>query len=239
MLSAAGCGGANAAAERQMEQFRKEIARVQGDNERLNERVTALEVGQAKTLTEAREARQEAGVPKLQVVKLEPGQDPDALDASDEADADPSEEPTVIRGEGNRFSTVAPPARDKAKPGSRSAQAARDYDAALALVKRKQYDKALEALAGLLVRYPDDPTAENAMYWRGECFYAKGDYTRAAEEFNGLVTRFPTGNKAPDALLKLGMAQLKTGAKEKAADSFARLRRDFPSSELVRKIPKD
>ena len=78
------------------------------------------------------------------------------------------------------------------------------YEAALALVNSHQYDRALDALAAFLVKYPDHPYADNAMYWRGECYFAKGDYLRASEQFEGTVTRFPAGNKAPDALLKLG-----------------------------------
>lgn len=223
-----------------MDQFRKEITKVQADNDRLNERVSALEVAQGKGAPDAKRKEGAGEVPKLQVVKLMPGQDPDAPAAEhDDDDASPDNaEPTVIRAEGNRV-TQSGRGKDKAKEPARSAQAKSDYDAAVALVKRKQYDRALEALAGFLVRFPDDPSADNAMYWRGECFFAKGDYARAAEEFLGVTARFPNGNKVPDALLKLGMSQAKSGDKDKAADTFARLRREYPASDAARKIPRE
>jgi tol-pal system protein YbgF len=111
------------------------------------------------------------------------------------------------------------------------------YESALALVNARQYDRALDALAAFLVRYPDHPYADNAMYWRGECYFAKGDYLHASEQFEGTVTRFPAGNKAPDALLKLGMSHQKLGNPAKAKECFDRLAHAYPQSEAARHIP--
>ncbi|HEY3822264.1 MAG TPA: tol-pal system protein YbgF [Polyangiaceae bacterium] len=111
------------------------------------------------------------------------------------------------------------------------------YESALALVNARQYDRALEALAAFLVKYPDHPYADNAMYWRGECYFAKGDYLHASEQFEGTVTRFPAGNKAPDALLKLGMSHQKLGNPAKAKECFDRLAHAYPQSEAARHIP--
>lgn len=235
LLAAAGCS-ANAAAERQMDQFRKDISKVQADNERLNERVSALEQGGQSGGPAARRKDAASGeAPKLPVVKLAPGEDPD--NPTGEAAPEPGgsdDEPTVIRAEGGRQQVIK---SGKDKESAREAQ--REYDAAYELVKRKRYDKALEAMSAFLLRHPGDENADNAMYWRGECFFSKNDYARAAEEFSGLIARFPQGNKVPDALLKLGLSQQKAGEKEKAREAFDRLRRDFPSSEAVRKIPRE
>jgi tol-pal system protein YbgF len=111
------------------------------------------------------------------------------------------------------------------------------YDAALALTNAKQYDRALESFAAFLVKWPDHPYADNAMFWRGECYYALGDYLHAAEQFEGVVSRFPGGNKAPDALLKLGMSQQKLGNPAKAKEYFDRLAQSYPQSEAARRIP--
>ena len=56
------------------------------------------------------------------------------------------------------------------------------------------------------------------MYWRGECYFAKGDYLHAAEQFEGAVARFPAGQQGPDALLKLGMCEQKLGNPAKAKE---------------------
>jgi len=122
-------------------------------------------------------------------------------------------------------------------PSALDVEARRSYDAALSLVNAKQYDKALDAFAGFLVKWPDHPNADNAMYWRGECYFAKGEFARAAEEFEGTIARFPLGNKVPDAILKLGICQQKLGNAGKAKTYFDRLLRDFPRSEAARRIP--
>ena len=115
--------------------------------------------------------------------------------------------------------------------------AKRAYDAALGLVNTKHYPEALDALAGFLVRWPDHPNADNAMYWRGECYFAQGDFTSAAKEFEGLLARFPMGNKAPDALLKLGISEQRLDNAALARQRFDRLRREFPHSDAARHIP--
>jgi tol-pal system protein YbgF len=110
------------------------------------------------------------------------------------------------------------------------------YDAAMSLVGAKKYDAALDALAAFLVRWPDHPYADHAMYWRGECYFARGDYARASDQFEGVLARFPAGAKVPDALLKLGMAQQRLGNSGKAKECFDRLAREFPQSDAARRL---
>jgi tol-pal system protein YbgF len=129
---------------------------------------------------------------------------------------------------------VAPPPSSALDPNAKRA-----YDAALALVNARDYDRALEAFAAFLVKWPDHPNADNAMYWRGECYFAKGEIARAAEEFDGTIKRFPMGNKVPDCLLKLGICEGKLGNRARAAAYFDRLTREFPRSEAARRIPSE
>jgi tol-pal system protein YbgF len=134
--------------------------------------------------------------------------------------------------------TLGPPIQSGApRPSALDPEAKRAYDAALSLVNQKQYGQALEAFAAFLVKWPDHPNADNATYWRGECYFAQGEYARAAEQFEGVLTRFPLGNKVPDALLKLGMSQDKLGNPQKAAQAYERLTREFPRSEAAHRIP--
>ncbi len=131
-----------------------------------------------------------------------------------------------------------PPGGDAPPPPSAiDPEAKRAYDAALSLVTARQYDKALDSLAAFLVKWPDHPYADNAMYWRGECYFAQGDYVHASEQFEGVLARFPAGNKAPDALLKLGICRQKLGDPNGARELFVRLSQQFPKSEAARRIP--
>ncbi len=135
---------------------------------------------------------------------------------------------------------AGPPIRVAAPPSSAlDPNAKRAYDAALALVNAHDFDHALDAFAAFIVKWPDHPNADNAMYWRGECYFAKGELARAAEEFDGAIKRFPMGNKVPDCLLKLGICEQKLGNHAKAQAYFERLTHDYPRSEAARRIPTD
>ncbi len=136
----------------------------------------------------------------------------------------PDETQPTVQTQGPRPSALDPDAR-------------KAYDGALALVNSKQYSQALDAFAGFLLKYPDHPYAANAMYWRGECYFAQGEYLRAVEQFEGVVARFPLGGKAPDALLKLGICQQKLQNPQKAQTYFDKLTREWPRSDAVRLIP--
>ncbi|MFO0673392.1 MAG: tol-pal system protein YbgF [Polyangiaceae bacterium] len=133
----------------------------------------------------------------------------------------------------------APSIRERApRPSALDPEARRAYDDALALVRAKKCGPALDAFAGFIVRWPDHPNADNAMYWRGECYVELGDLPRAVEQFEGTIARFPLGNKVPDALLKLGLSYQKLGNQARAQDAFERLLREYPKSEARRKIPQ-
>jgi len=185
-------------------------------------------------------------------VTLGVGEDQESDDAPDADDPTPRPALRVFgaaRPNGGRWrgddqvEQSFPPGSDGAASGAPSSPSALDpeakraYDAALSLVTARQYDKALDSLAAFLVKWPDHPYADNAMYWRGECYFAKGDYLHASEQFEGTVTRFPAGNKAPDALLKLGMSHQKLGNPAKAKECFDRLAHAYPQSEAARHIP--
>jgi tol-pal system protein YbgF len=132
---------------------------------------------------------------------------------------------------------AAPGSGPAQRPSSLDPEAKREYDGALGLVNAHQYDRALDALAAFLMKWPDHPYADNAMYWRGECYFARGDYLGAQDQFEGVLARFPAGNKVPDALLKLGITSQRLGNSVKAKDCFERLERLYPQSEAARRIP--
>ena len=233
-LMLVGCAGADSVAKRQLEDFRKDIDRIQADNEKLNDRLTNLETATTSRQTAGTSSASPSDRPPLNVVRLTPnGGREDSAEGEDDGPDDGTA--TVIRAEGNHEPTVQAGSEDAAK----AMQASREYDAAIGLVKKKKYDEALEALAGYLARYPGEANADNAMYWRGECYYAKRDYARAAEQFDAVITRFPQGSKVPDALLKLGLSQRAAGERDKAKDTFGRLRKSYPTSDAAKKIPRE
>lgn len=162
------------------------------------------------------------GVPGMRTkrgVVISGGQQVEANIPDDPSYAPPAGGPSIQAG-GSRPSALDPAAKQA-------------YDAALALVNGKQYGAALDAFASFLVKWPDHPNADNATYWRGECYFAQGEYAKAVEQYEGVVTRFPLGNKVPDALLKLSMSYDKLGNSQKAQQAMERLQHDFPRSDAA------
>jgi tol-pal system protein YbgF len=246
-----GCGRGESAEERSMAQLREELGRVQQTSDRMEERLAVLEI-------QAAEGRQKkpppsAPPPPPRVVQVGPAE-PRVPVADDPEDTAPR--PTIrVTGSGQGAKgRPGPPIIEQTipdeavgpslggsghKPSALDPRARKEYEDALALARDKQYDKGLEALGAFLLRWPDHPYAENATYWRGECYFAKGELPQAVEQFEGVVARWPLGNKVPDAMLKLGLSYQKLQSKEKARAWFDRLRRDFPKSEAAGRIPQE
>ena len=234
-LGLVGCAGGKDAADKHFSEMQGEITRLQAEQDRLSERLGEVEAqARAKGGSSSSVAR-----PPLEVVVLRPEGAPPA-----EAVAEPTEEGprTTVRatGRGDVGEATDSGRSRGAKADARGkAEAQKDYEQALSLVKKKQYGKAIEALTGFLVRYPDDARAENAMFWMGEAYLGQGDSPRALEQFQSVVSRFPDGNKAPDSLLKIAVVQKKLGDDVRSKEALATLKSRFPSSEAARRAPKE
>jgi tol-pal system protein YbgF len=242
----AGC--ARSAEERQLDDMRAEIDRIQESRDREDQATMAPEVADSNVpAMSAPGVSARAPQPADQDARTLGPNGPELTDDYADTD-DPTPRPAIrVLGQPranergswreDRVEQSGPDDGSTGSGGKLDPAAAPAYDAAMALVNAHQYEKALDALAAFLVRWPDHPYANNAMYWRGECYFARGDYRRAAEQFEGVVARFPAGSKAPDALLKLGMSQQRLGDSAKAKESFDRLTQLYPQSDAARRIP--
>lgn len=271
-LGLIGCGHGEADGDRRVSQLREEVARVQADRDRVDQRLIALETQTAESRTAP---APRGGTPEkpLRVVRLTPGLEGKASESSlmeetassiDDAgprpilrvvgDPRPRRAKDRSAGRDDRIEQTlpseeamasagnpsgVPSIRERApRPSALDPEARRTYDDALALVNAKKCQQALDAFAGFLVRFPDHPNADNAMYWRGECYAQLGDLTRAIEQFEGTIARFPMGNKVPYALLKLGISYTKLGNPARAKEAWDRLEREYPQTEARRRIPR-
>lgn len=251
-LVGVGCAHADNVADRHIAEMRDAIGKVQAEQDRTNERLGLLEVA-AEESKEARAAvaAKPAAPSPVRTVQIGDADEPRESDDPNDPNArpeirlqgQPGAAARPVRGKtvtrGSREARVEPSDDlkvDSPRPSALDPEAKKSYEAALGLVNSKQYDRALEALAAFLVRWPDHPYAENAMYWRGECYFARGEYLRAAEQFEAVLARF-NGNKAPDALLKIGICHDRLGSSDRAKEYWDRLRRDYSRSDAVKKIP--
>jgi tol-pal system protein YbgF len=253
-LALGGCARAETAADRHMAEMNDQLAGIQADQDK-SPKAGRIEAADDKSAIGAKDAPPPSSAksvppPSPRSVQLG-GEEPGSEDPND-----PNQRPEIrltgtpgaggsrattnnrrVRS-GDDGTTGTTTTQSSEKPSALDPEARRAYDHAISLVNGKKNEQALEALNAFLVKWPDHPYAENAMYWRGEIFFAQGDYSKAAEQFEAVVARF-NGRKAPDALLKIGMCHDKLGAPTRANDYWSRLKREYPQSDAARKIPKE
>jgi tol-pal system protein YbgF len=157
------------------------------------------------------------------------------------ADASARTDGTVAAGGGAVASTPRVPAAD-AEAASAPAQPAQktaslppkspreQYAQAFSLLEKQDYAAAATAFSEFLKANPGDPLADNARYWLGETYYARGDYARSAEVFLDGYEKNKSSPKAPDTLLKLGLSLVGLDKKKEACASFRELNRAFPDA---------
>ncbi|WP_019342539.1 tol-pal system protein YbgF [Stutzerimonas stutzeri] len=133
---------------------------------------------------------------------------------------------------------VQPPAGASAPQmaGNQSADPEKEklyYDAAFDLIKAKDFDKASQAFAAFLRKYPSSPYAGNAQYWLGEVNLAKGDMQGAGQAFAKVSQAYPQHNKVPDSLYKLADVELRLGNRDKANGILRQVIADYPNSSAA------
>lgn len=111
------------------------------------------------------------------------------------------------------------------------------YQTALRTFNNRQYDQAIKLFDDMLNQYPSGQYADNACYWKGECFYALGDFASAIVSFRK-VSEFKNSPKADDAQLKIGLSFLKMGQQGPAVEELKKLVDRYPGSEYVTRAKK-
>jgi TolA-binding protein len=189
----AACGRAETVQDRHMAELREQISRMQVDHDRFDQRLGALELAVAEEKAPRDDASgasggRAVGPAVTRVVQLGADGRTEVADP-----ADPSARPEIkvtgsVGGARERSGT-------RAHAATLDPDAKKTYEQGLSQVKAKRYDEGIDTLASFLVKWPGHPYAENAMYWRGEAYFAKGDYARAAEELDGVLSRFQGSGK--------------------------------------------
>jgi tol-pal system protein YbgF len=254
LFALGGCARAETAADRHFSEMREQVSRMQADHDAIDQRLGALEVAAAEGAEKSPRAGAAASAgtaaaPSARVVQLGGPSDSEPADPNDpEARPDirvtgaPGSAPMRPRSSKTgrmRIEESEVPSASPARTSALDPDAKKAYEAALAQVQAKQFDRGLEGLNAFLVRWPDHPYAENAMYWRGEAYFAQGEYLRAAEQFEAVIARFGSGSKGPDALLKLGMCHERLGASQRAREYWNRLKNEYPRSDAAKRIPRE
>ncbi len=111
-----------------------------------------------------------------------------------------------------------------------TAQAQALYDDGYGLFHQQRYADAEARFRRYVKLYPRTDLADNALFWIGECRYARGDFSAALEAFSGTVERYPHGNKISDALFKAGKCLESLGDTGQARSTYEEVARRYPSS---------
>lgn len=107
----------------------------------------------------------------------------------------------------------------------------RDFDNAMNLLSRAQYDDASQAFRKFAETNPEDERASAALYWTGDIAYsAKKDYQGAAREFAELLKKYPMAPRAPDSMLKLGLSLFQLGQMNEGCAALAALPAKYPQA---------
>lgn len=108
-----------------------------------------------------------------------------------------------------------------------------EYQAAYALLKQQNLDKAKEAFQNFIKRHVNHKLVGSAHYWLGEVYSTQGEYDKAVVEYLKGYQRNPTGPKAPDNLLKMGISLAKIDKRREACVTFSKLQKEFPKASTT------
>lgn len=113
------------------------------------------------------------------------------------------------------------------------------YDAAFDLIKQKDFDKASQAFAAFLRKYPNSQYAGNAQYWLGEVNLAKGDLQGASQAFAKVSQLYPKHSKVPDSLYKLADVERRLGHTDKVKGILQQVINQYPGTSAAQLAQRD
>lgn len=161
---------------------------------------------------------------------------PAATPENSSAGGDASAAAGAAAGAGAAAAAQAPAA--SSEPGD-PAKEKLYYDAAFDLIKAKDFDKASQAFAAFLRKYPNSQYAGNAQYWLGEVNLAKGDLQGAGQAFAKVSQLYPKHAKVPDSLYKLADVERRLGHTDKVKGILQQVVSQYPGTSAAQLAQRD
>ncbi|WP_064119109.1 tol-pal system protein YbgF [Pseudomonas fluorescens] len=207
----------------QLQQMQDQISRQQGVIEELQNQV-------ARMKQESLERYQDLDR------RIGSGGAPAATPENSSAGGDASAAAGAAAGAGAATAAQAPAA--SSEPGD-PAKEKLYYDAAFDLIKAKDFDKASQAFAAFLRKYPNSQYAGNAQYWLGEVNLAKGDLQGAGQAFAKVSQLYPKHAKVPDSLYKLADVERRLGHTDKVKGILQQVVAQYPGTSAAQLAQRD
>jgi tol-pal system protein YbgF len=104
------------------------------------------------------------------------------------------------------------------------------FDAAMSLLAKAQYDEARAAFRGFVDSYPNDELAPQAIYWVGDIAYVQKDFSGAAHAFAEGLKKYPSSPRAPESMLKLGQTLIALNQKKEGCLALDAIPNKYPSA---------
>ncbi len=109
-----------------------------------------------------------------------------------------------------------------------------EYEAAAAFYNAHAWQNAADSLGQFAVRYPEDPRALQAIFYRAEALTELGHYPEAIAGYQQFLAAAPANAvNARQALFRLGECNYQAGEIEAAIVGLEAFRRGFPDDPLL------
>lgn len=128
-------------------------------------------------------------------------------------------EPVSVEVDGMRFSATP--------------DETREFDGALAMLRRAEFGPAEAAFAGMLKRFPDTGYLPSVLYWLGNAQYANRAYAQSVASHQRLVRQYPDHVRSPEALLATANSEVELKDPKSAKLTLTRLVKTYPEAEAA------
>lgn len=152
----------------------------------------------------------------------------------------PMEEQTERRGKGTPQAGNRPvvTAADRGSAPEETAESPASSDERLfregyALYHRRDYQGAEQHLRHFLAADPHGPMADDALFWIGECRFARGLYRDAIFEYRGVIDQHPDSQRVPRAWYMIALSYERLGEPAALKDHLAIVVEEFPDSDVA------
>lgn len=123
-----------------------------------------------------------------------------------------------------------PPPGPSGSPDVAMADTRSQFDAAMNLLAKAQYDDARAAFRSFADGNPKDELAPQAIYWVGDIAYVQKDYAGAAHAFAEGLKKYPSSPRAPESMLKLGQSLIALNQKKEGCIALGAISSKYPSA---------
>jgi tol-pal system protein YbgF len=108
--------------------------------------------------------------------------------------------------------------------------AQQEYDVAMGLLARAQYDEARAAFSAFVDVHSKDELAAHALYWVGNIAYVQKDYVAAAKAFVTGLKNYGKSPRAPESMFKLGQTLIAIGQQKEGCQTLGAVKTKYPKA---------